>query len=90
MADRKGALIHEPPSPTEPHRPDVERDPSPAACVGCRGWHGGVGAEVNCLRRVVLNLRAHLETVREDARRENERMRTMLAEFEPGRKGKGS
>jgi hypothetical protein len=90
MADRKGALIHEPPSPTEPHRPDVAKDPPPALCVGCGVWHGGVGAEMNCLRRVVTTLRARLEEHDRAHAQENRRLRAMLEEFEPGRKGNGT
>jgi hypothetical protein len=90
VADQQGRLIHDPPSPTNPHRPDVDRDPKPEPCVGCKGFHGGVGAEINCLRRVVVNLRTRLEDKENAAIQENARLRAMLSEFEPGRKGSGS
>jgi hypothetical protein len=35
-------------------------------CVGCGGWHGGVGAEINCLRTSVLRLRFVIATHQDD------------------------
>ena len=58
MADRNGVVIHEPPSPTNPHVPDVERERPPPPCVACGAIHGGVGAERICLRAAVTRLKA--------------------------------
>jgi hypothetical protein len=63
--DRDGKLIHEPPSPTNPHQPDVTRERPPAPCVACQRVHGGVGAERICLRARVVYLQAELVRVRE-------------------------
>jgi hypothetical protein len=83
MADRDGALIHEPPNPTQPHRPDVDKDPPPPPCVGCGGFHGGVGAERLCLINSLRASRAaHASTTRiKDA--EIARLLGCLKEFEP-------
>lgn len=70
MADREGNLIHEPPSPTNPHRPDVERDPPPPPCVACRVVHGGVGAEILCLRTAVRSLGTRLAFLQQAYTRE--------------------
>ena len=63
--DRDGKLIHEPPSPTNPHQPDVARERPPAPCVACRRVHGGVGAETLCLRARVVSLERELVRVRD-------------------------
>jgi hypothetical protein len=64
MADRKGALIHEAASPTNPHVRDDDRVRPPPACVACNAIHGGVGAERMCLRTAVLSLTDTLATLR--------------------------
>jgi hypothetical protein len=47
------------PSPA-PTSPPAAADPA-AACVACRGWHGGVGTELLCLRTTVEWQRRKLE-----------------------------
>jgi hypothetical protein len=86
MADRKGALIHEPAPPTQAHASDEPRIKVPA-CFGCGAIHGGVGAELLCLRAAV---RAGLGPVRrkhaaEIAAKDQEiaRLKRMLSEFNP-------
>jgi hypothetical protein len=83
MADRDGTVIHELPDPSHPHRPDVDREPPPAPCLGCGGRHGGVGGEIHCLRDTIRALRARAAAQLSAAHRENARLLECLKEFSP-------
>lgn len=37
---------------------DKPVDKNTPHCVGCGGWHGGVNAEINCMRDEIKRLRA--------------------------------
>jgi hypothetical protein len=83
MADRDGAPVHELPDPSHPHRPDVDREPPPAPCLGCGGQHGGVGAEIHCLRETVRALRRLSSAQLAATNREHARLLECLKEFQP-------